>query len=119
LQLMGGQIDRRRHRRFSVGVPVRLRMKGSAMSTMIELSDVSFHGCRMRSLSNAGAPALNARVAFGFVLHNHNIALAKGHVVRRIEDSLGGGIGLVIDRANVAFYEFLITLAESETVLAA
>ena len=62
MQLMGGQIDRRRHRRFSVGVPVRLRMKGSAMSTMIELSDVSFHGCRMRSLSNAGAPALNARV---------------------------------------------------------
>jgi hypothetical protein len=119
LQLTGGQIDRRRHRRFSVGVPVRLRMKGSAMSTMIELSDVSFHGCRMRSLSNAGAPALNARVAFGFVLPNRDIALAKGHVVRRIEDSLGGGIGLVIDRANVAFYEFLITLAESETVLAA
>ncbi len=89
------------------------------MSTMIELSDVSFHGCRMRSLSNAGAPALNARVAFGFVLHDRSIALAKGRVVRRIEDSLGGGIGLVIDRANVAFYEFLITLAESETVLAA
>lgn len=98
---------------------MRLRMKGSAMSTMVELSDVSFHGCRMRTLSNAGALALNARVAFGFVLPNRNIALAKGRVVRRIDESYGGGAGLIIDRANVAFYEFLITLAESETVLAA
>ncbi len=119
MQLPGGQTDRRRHRRFSVGVPVRLRMKGSAMSTMVELSDVSFHGCRMRTLSHAGGLGLNARVAFGFVLPNRNIALAKGHVVRRIEDAHGSGVGLVIDRANVAFYEFLITLAESETILAA
>jgi hypothetical protein len=94
-------------------------MQGSSISTMIELSDVSFHGCRMRSFSNAGAPALNARVAFGFVMPNRSIALAKGRVVRRIEESLGGGIGLVIDRANVAFYEFLMTLAEGETELAA
>jgi hypothetical protein len=94
-------------------------MQGSSMSTMIELSDVSFHGCRMRSFSNANPPALNARVAFGFVLANRNIALAKGRVVRRIEDAQGGGIGLVIDRANVAFYEFLMTLAEGETALAA
>jgi hypothetical protein len=94
-------------------------MKGSPMSTMVELSDVSFHGCRMRTLSNAGSLALNARIAFGFVLPNRNIALAKGHIVRRIEDSYGSGVGMVIDRANVAFYEFLMTLAESETVLAA
>jgi hypothetical protein len=94
-------------------------MQGSTVSTMIELSDVSFHGCRLRTLTDAGAPALDARVAFGFVMPDRNIALAKCHVVRRIGDEQGGGIGLVIDRANVAFYEFLMTLAEGESSLAA
>jgi hypothetical protein len=94
-------------------------MQGSPVSTMIELSDVSFRGCRMRTLSDAGAPAINARVAFGFVLPDRNIALAKGRVVRRIDEAQGGGVGLVIDRANVAFYEFLMTLAEGAPSLAA
>jgi hypothetical protein len=113
------QAERRRHRRFTVGVPVRLRMQGSAASAMIELSDVSFRGCRLRTLSDAGVPEINTRVAFGFVMSDRNIALAKGHVVRRIDDAQGGGIGLVIDRANVAFYEFLMTLAEGDASLAA
>jgi hypothetical protein len=39
--------------------------------------------------------------------------------VRQIDNAQGGGIGLVIDRANVAFYEFLMTLAEGERSLAA
>jgi hypothetical protein len=98
---------------------VRLRAEGSAASTMVELSDVSFRGCRMRALSNGAAPLIDARVAFGFVMADRTIALAKGRVVRRIDDAEGGGIGLVIERANVTFYEFLMTLAESETALAA
>lgn len=116
---MNGRTERRRHRRFTVGVPVRLRTLGSAASTMIELSDVSFRGCRLRSLFSTGTPQINAEVAFGFVMADRNIALAKGRVVRQIDEAEGGGIGLVIDRANVAFYEFLMTLAEGETGLAA
>ena len=115
----GEPAERRRHRRFTVGVPVRLRTQGSATSAMIELSDVSFRGCRLRTLSDAGAPAINARVAFGFVMADRNIALAKGRVMRQVDEAQGGGIGLVIDRANVAFYEFLMTLAEGESSLAA
>jgi PilZ domain len=111
--------ERRRHRRFAVGVPVRLRAEGSPVSTMIELSDVSFRGCRMRTLSDSDAPAVDARVAFGFVMADRNIALARARVVRHIDEAQGGGIGLVIDRANVAFYEFLMTLAEGESSLAA
>ena len=111
--------ERRRHRRFTVGVPVRLRTQGSKTSTMIELSDVSFRGCRMRALAADSTPALNDRVAFGFVMADRAIALAKGRVVRAIDDAQGLGVGLVIERANVAFYEFLMTLAESETGLAA
>jgi len=119
VQLTGGRTERRRHRRFAVGVPVRLRTQGSTTSTMIELSDVSFRGCRLRALSSAGAPQMDAQIAFGFVMPDRNIALAKGRVVRQIDEALGGGIGIRIDRANVTFYEFLMTLAEGETGLAA
>ena len=114
----GERKERRRHRRFTVGVPVRLRTQGSAASTMIELSDVSFRGCRLRSLMSTGVPQMNAQVAFGFVMPDRKIALAKGRVVRQIDEAQGGGIGLVIDRANVAFYEFLMTLAEGDMTLA-
>jgi len=119
LQLKGVPNERRRHRRFTVGVPVRLRAAGSTTATMIELSDVSFRGCRIRGLWNASAPPVNARVAFGFVLPDRNIALAKGRIVRQIADSQGGGVGMVIEKANVAFYEFLITLAENQSSYAA
>lgn len=86
---------------------------------MIELSDVSFRGCRIRSLWNGSSPPVNSRLAFGFVLADHKIALAKGRVVRQVADSQGGGVGMVIERANVAFYEFLMTLAESDAAMAA
>jgi hypothetical protein len=89
------------------------------VSAMVELSDVSFRGCRLRALAAGAKLALNARVAFGFVMADRTIALAKGRVVRQIDDAHGAGIGLVIERANVSFYEFLMTLAESETALAA
>lgn len=119
MQASNDQPERRRHRRFTVGVPVRLREQGVAASTMIELSDVSFHGCRLRTLSDVGAPELDTRVAFGFVLPGQKIALARGRVVRQIDEAQGGGIGLVIERANLTFYEFLMTLAEGASGLAA
>jgi hypothetical protein len=111
--------ERRRHRRFTVGVPVRLRTQGTAASSLIELSDVSFRGCRLRTLPNASPPAIDARVALGFVLPGRGIALAKGRVVWRTPENQSGGVGLVIERANVIFYEFLMTVAEGERELAA
>jgi hypothetical protein len=108
--------DRRLHPRFSVGVPVRLRAQGADASTMVELSDVSFQGCRLCTLSDAQPPELDACIAFGFVLPGRKIALVKGHVVRRGAE---GGVGVAIDRANVNFYEFLTTLAEGERDLGA
>ena len=119
MQLKVIRQERRRHRRFTVGVPVRLRTAGATTATMIELSDVSFRGCRIRGLWNAATPPVNARVAFGFVLPDRNIALAKGRIVRQVAESQGGGVGMVIEKANVAFYEFLMTLAENETSYAA
>ena len=98
---------------------MRLRTEGAPTAAMVELSDVSFRGCSLRALSGGPAPAVNARVAFGFVMADRTIALAKGRVVRRIDDAHGRGIGLAIEHANVTFYEFLMTLAESEPGLAA
>jgi hypothetical protein len=113
------KLERRRHPRFTVGMPVRLRAEGAPAGTMIELSDISIRGCKLRALSEEGTPDIDTRVAIGFVLPDREIALARARVVRRIDETQGGGVGLVIDRANVPFYRFLITLAESERAMAA
>jgi len=87
-------------------------------STMVELSDVSFRGCRLCTLADAAPPDIDALVAFGFVLPERQIALCRGRVVRRVEAAHGGGFGLIINRANATFYEFLMTLAETDRHLA-
>jgi hypothetical protein len=111
--------ERRRHRRFSLGMPVRLHTAGAVRAATIELADVSLRGCRLGAFPALLEPDVNSRVAFGFVLPGRRIALARGRVVRRIDEAQGGGVGLTIERANVAFYQFLLTLAESEAALAA
>ncbi|HEX3695312.1 MAG TPA: PilZ domain-containing protein [Polyangia bacterium] len=108
------QSDRRRHPRFKLGLPVRLQTEGSQEATTIELSDVSVRGCRLAAFMETAAPPIAARVAFGFVLPGKRIALAKGRVVRQIDDGPGAGVGLIIEHANVAFYEFMIALSEGD-----
>jgi hypothetical protein len=99
-------------------LPVRLQTDGDqGEATTIELADVSFRGCRLSAFSEARAPRVNARVAFGFVLPSRRIALAKGRVVRHIQDKQGNGVGLAIEHANAAFYEFMLALSENEGVL--
>ena len=106
--------DRRRHPRFSLGLPVRLTKEGSQEATTIELADVSVRGCRLSAFVETPAPANETRVALGFVLPGKRIALAKGRVVRQYRDAGGGGVGLAIEQANAAFYEFLSALSEVE-----
>jgi hypothetical protein len=110
--------ERRQYPRFALGLPVRLQTDGSAgEATTIELADVSFRGCRLSAFSESRAPKVNARVAFGFVLPSRRIALAKGRVVRHIEDQRGRGVGLAIEHANAAFYEFMVALSEKDGIL--
>ena len=59
----------------------------------------------------------HAGVDLGFVLPSRRIALAKGRVVRHIRDQRGNGVGLAIEHANAAFYEFMLALSENEGVL--
>lgn len=102
-----------------MGMPVRVRAQGSINAATIELCDLSFRGCRLGGFPALLAPEVDTRIAFGFVLPGRRIALAKARVVRHVDDAAGGGVGLAIERANVTFYEFLLTLAESEADLAA
>jgi hypothetical protein len=111
---VAAQSDRRRHPRFKLGLPVRLQTEGSQDATTIELSDVSVRGCRLAAFVETAAPPITARVAFGFVLPGKRIALAKGRVVRQIDDGRGTGVGLAIEHANAAFYEFIIALSEGD-----
>jgi hypothetical protein len=107
--------ERRRHPRYKLGLPVRLQKEGSIEATTIELADVSVRGCRLSAFfSTDAAPAVDTRVALGFVLPNRRIALAKGRVVRHVDQARGGGVGLKFEHANAAFYEFIIELSEAD-----
>jgi hypothetical protein len=106
--------ERRRHPRYKLGLPVRLQKEGSIQATTIELADVSVRGCRLSAFFAGAAPAVDTRVALGFVLPNRRIALAKGRVVRHVDQARGGGVGLKFEHANAAFYEFIIELSEAD-----
>ncbi|HVR61289.1 MAG TPA: PilZ domain-containing protein [Polyangia bacterium] len=106
--------DRRRHPRFPLGLPVRLQAEGSREATTIELADVSVRGCRLSAFLESAAPANATRVALGFVLPGQRIALAKGRIVRQHRDASGQGVGLAIEQANGAFYEFVQALSDAD-----
>jgi PilZ domain len=106
--------ERRRHPRFPLGLPVRLQTEGSPEATTIELADVSVRGCRLSAFLETAAPANATRVALGFVLPGQRIALAKGRIVRQYSDASGEGVGLAIEHANGAFYEFVQAVSEAD-----
>lgn len=114
MSAVASQSDRRRHPRFLLGLPVRVQAAGHQEPTTIELSDVSVRGCRLAAFMETRAPDVDTRVAFGFVLPGRRIALAKGRVVRQIDDARGFGVGLAIEHANAAFYDFVFALSEGD-----
>lgn len=102
--------DRRRRRRYPLGLSVRLQIDGAASATTAELRDVSATGCFLRLPDEA---PLNAerRVAIGIVLPGHQVGLCRGRVVRRTP---GEGVGILIDQANPAFDQFVGELARQD-----
>jgi len=110
--------ENRRHRRYTLGLPVRVRIEGQSGAGTVELWDVSFRGCCMRILEPFLAPlAPETKVAFGFVLPERRMVLAKGRVVRHDTDT--GAFGVEIEQANVPFYQFLLELSENHQGIAA
>ena len=56
-------------------------------------------------------------MAFGFVLPERRMVLAKGRVVR--QDHATHAFAIAIEQANVPFYQFLLELSEGHQGLAA
>lgn len=98
----GGGRERRRTRRITIGLPVRMRIDGDRDPQTVELRDLSVNGCYVRT----EAPPrvfVDQRVAVGFVLPGPAAALARGRVVRIERD----GFALEVERRNGAFDEFV------------
>ena len=95
--------DRRRHMRVPLGMPVRVHFAGHQMPVTVEMRDISHGGCYFRG---AAAPA-SARLAFGFVLPERRMCVARGRVLR-VD---GNGFAVEIDRSNETFTDFLTDLS--------
>lgn len=103
--------DRRRHLRVPLGMPVRVHFAGRTMPVTVELRDISHGGCYFRG---ASAPAF-ARLAFGFVLPERQVCVARGRVLR-VDD---GGFAITIDQSNETFTDFLTGLSGATAAPAA
>lgn len=91
-----------------------MQIDGDPQLQTVELRDVSASGCYV---STALPPRVlvDQRVALGFVLPGPSAALARGRVVRTERD----GFAIEVDRRNVAFDEFVRSMDDPLTTLAA
>jgi PilZ domain len=102
--------ERRRHARFPLGLPVKVRLAGRADPLVVELMDLSATGARFQAQEDADAEAVHVdeRVAFGFVVPDQPNCQARGQVLR--VDRTGQFV-LLLDHANEAFLGFIRLLA--------
>jgi hypothetical protein len=101
--------DRRRRRRYPVGLPVTVQIPGLGESLLAELTDVSTGGCFLRGPEIALYCRLGERLTFGFVLEGGESGVVTGRVVRRPP---GEGLGVAIETWNRPFEELLADLAD-------
>lgn len=92
--------ERRRHLRIPLGVPVRVHLADRRAMTL-ELVEVSAGGGSFRTVHER--PGLGQRAAFGFVMPDRSICLARGRVVR-VENR---SFAVALDDMNAAFRSFL------------
>jgi hypothetical protein len=102
--------DRRRQRRWLLGLPVRLQMDGVPGARTVELRDVSFGGCFVRLDAGAGTGLLEQEIAIGFVLPTREVALARGRVRR---EEPGHGFAVAFEATNPPFDRFVASLLEA------
>jgi hypothetical protein len=102
-------LDRRRHARFPLGLPVDVRLEGRRTPLMVELLDVSESGARFQTMGQQ--VDLAARATFGFVMPDRPSCQAHGLVVRA---DASGQFVLALDVTNESFVGF-IRLLEAES----
>jgi hypothetical protein len=101
--------ERRRHARFTLGLPVGLRLARRPTPLMVELLDVSESGARFQTMGDE--VRVEDRATFGFVSPERPACHAEGRVVR-VDRS--GQFVLILDEANDDFVGF-IRLLEAES----
>jgi hypothetical protein len=101
-------VERRRHSRYALGVPVRFRLDEGAASMFLELVDVSAGGGCFRAPT--GTVRVGQHVAFGFVMPHDGagdgLCVARARVVR----TMPGLFAVVIERSSDALQRFLDVL---------
>jgi hypothetical protein len=96
------RVDRRRHSRFPLGLPVDVHLGRRKTGMIVELADVSVGGLLLRG--GDGDVAVAETAAIGFVGPDRKRCVAKGRVVR-IDD--GGQFVVKLDTSNDAFRGFV------------
>jgi hypothetical protein len=99
-------VDRRRHARFPLGLPVGVRLEGRRTPLVVELLDVSESGARFQTMGQT--VDVDERATFGFVVPDRSSCQARGLVVRA--DSSGQFV-LALEDTNDAFVGFVRLLA--------
>jgi hypothetical protein len=94
--------ERRRHERFSLGLPVSIRCEERDHALLVELLDISQSGARF--VAPVGDVRVDDHVAFGFVMPDRLSCHAQGQVVR-VDDA--GQFVLSLDDSNDAFAGFI------------
>jgi hypothetical protein len=103
--------DRRRRRRYRVGLPVTVQSPGLGESLLAELTDVSGTGCFLRGAEVALYCRLGERLTFGFVTEGGESGMVTGRVVRRLPSE---GLGVAIEQWNQPFDDLLGDLADHD-----
>ena len=105
-------VERRRHPRIFLGLPVRVHYAGVLKSMTLELCNLSLEGSYFHT---AGAkPRRGQWVAFGFVTADRLVCAARGRVVR-VDD---GGFALQLEGTNSAFESFVMDISGPFTLAA-
>jgi PilZ domain-containing protein len=99
------RVDRRRHARFPLGLPVGLRVASRTTPLTVELLDLSESGARFQALDATVRVA--ERATFGFVVPDRPSCRAEGQVVRA---DRSGQFVVALDEANDAFVGFVRSL---------
>jgi c-di-GMP-binding flagellar brake protein YcgR len=101
-----GHVNRRRHPRVQVGLPVEVHLSGRETPLTVELTDIAAGGVRFRAPSND--VKLDQRAKFTFIAAGRGACAAEGHITRVNKD---GEFIVVLDKTSPDFRAFVSSLA--------
>lgn len=101
-----GHINRRRHPRIAVGLPVEVHLSGREAPLTVELTDIAAGGVRFRAPSNDAK--VDQRAKFMFIAEGRGACAAEGHITR-IDGN--GEFIVVLDKTSPDFRAFVSSLA--------